>query len=461
MSAARGRPHRAIRVLCSALLLSAASAAGATAATDDKEAAPFACSSDADCQLNGVCRSARCDCDAAWQGDDCGRLAFDGDSELAYGGPQSGVSSWGGGPPVFDAATKEYVLFVTEIAHHCGLDQWQHLSTVVAASAASPAGPFVRRPGKPAITAQAHNPYYAYDARSKTHLIYHIGTGSGAVYNSSLHCTNGTTPASDGQKPSARPGEPVLESGLEYSEQPNLHAAKSLARPFVKVNFSLPPGHTAAGWGNDNPAPFVFPNGSVLMLSRKYNGTAAKLKIVPHDTIWLVRADSYRGPYELVHDRPLFSDWFAAHGPFNEEDPCIWRDSRGNFHALFHFTRGHAWSADGLTWSWGGSTRGHPRPAFEANVRGLECGAHACHAAPGHVQTLEDAERPRIWVNASSGMAELFFVASGGNGQPSKPGLGARGFTVVRKLRTAKPAAPAAAAPAVAPALSLGELPGY
>jgi len=55
------------------------------------------------------------------------------------------------------------------------------------------------------------------------------------------------------------------------------------------------------------------------------------------------------------------------------------------------------------------------------------------------VQAVKDAERPRIWLNASSGMAEFFFVASGGNSQPSKPGLGARGFTVVRKLRTVKP----------------------
>jgi hypothetical protein len=34
----------------------------------------------------------------------------------------------------------------------------------------------------------------------------------------------------------------------------------------------------------------------------------------------------------------------------NEEDPGIWRDHRGNFHAIFHGP-GHAWSADGLKWS--------------------------------------------------------------------------------------------------------------
>ena len=37
----------------------------------------------------------------------------------------------------------------------------------------------------------------------------------------------------------------------------------------------------------------------------------------------------------------------------NHEDPCIWRDHRGHFHALFHFGASHAYSADGLTWHWG------------------------------------------------------------------------------------------------------------
>ena len=40
--------------------------------------------------------------------------------------PTSGVSSWGGGPPVYDAATKKWHLFVSEIAGHCGMCELQH-----------------------------------------------------------------------------------------------------------------------------------------------------------------------------------------------------------------------------------------------------------------------------------------------------------------------------------------------
>ena len=99
-----------------------------------------------------------------------------------------------------------------------------------------------------------------------------------------------------------------------YSRQPYLHASKSLDGPFQKVDIQLPAGHTPASWGNDNPAPFIFGNGTVLMLTRKYNHTRAVKHIVPHDTIWLVRAASYRGPYELLGE-------FVPHESFNEEDP--------------------------------------------------------------------------------------------------------------------------------------------
>ena len=50
-----------------------------------------------------------------------------------------------------------------------------------------------------------------------------------------------------------------------------------------------------------------------------------------------------------MFDRPVFDK-----ENFNEEDPCMWQDHRGGFHALFHFTHGHAWSVDGVNWEWGG-----------------------------------------------------------------------------------------------------------
>ena len=80
-------------------------------------AAAATCSSDLDCQLNGVCQSGTCHCDAAWSGASCESLRLS-PGHLAYA-PED-ATAWGGGPPVLDPITGKWVLFVTEIALHCG-----------------------------------------------------------------------------------------------------------------------------------------------------------------------------------------------------------------------------------------------------------------------------------------------------------------------------------------------------
>ena len=157
------------------------------------------CRSASDCQLNGLCLAQKCHCDAAWTGSTCESLALAGPGVLAYGGPESNITSWGGGPPVLDPATGKWVLYVTEIAEHCGLSEWQHQSTVVMTTADQPEGPFARE--KLVIPTQAHNPYYAFDPASQTHLIFHIGGGDNpeSSDNKFKHCTNGTTPNSSGR----------------------------------------------------------------------------------------------------------------------------------------------------------------------------------------------------------------------------------------------------------------------
>ena len=234
------------------------------------------CASDHDCQLNGVCAAGRCDCDAAWQGERCQELALSGDGALAYGGPDSMITSWGGGPPALDAASGRWTLLVTEIAEHCGLSEWGSQSTVVVATAASPAGPFVRQ--KLAIDYQAHNPYYAFDASTKTHLIFHIGDGR---HNGRQprHCTNGTTP--NGSSAAS------LAARLRHREEAMcpcacgpcsswVHHAPSLAGPWTRlaVPFNTKnktSGGPGEGFVMDNPAPYIFPNGTVLLLTRKIN----------------------------------------------------------------------------------------------------------------------------------------------------------------------------------------------
>merc|ERR1712146_838459 len=57
------------------------------------------------------------------------------------------------------------------------------------------------------------------------------------------------------------------------------------------------------------------------------------------------------GPFRRPSDEPL-----PLQG--NHEDPFIFRDGRGNFHMLTHYfatAGGHAFSRDGLSWTFAGS----------------------------------------------------------------------------------------------------------
>jgi hypothetical protein len=198
--------------------------------------AASACTTNSDCQLNGECTNSQCACDSEWHGDDCGKLSI-GIGAVAYGPPNT--TAWGGGPPVFDSIKKEWVLYVTEMANHCGLSVWQHQSHIVKAVSAQPSGPYTHE--KVVVPTQAHNPCYIQDPVTKTHLIYHIGGGDNpeTPAHPFLNCTNGTTPNSTTPSPltTATPG-PL------YSSQPYVHASSSLDGPFERLNFSLPAGHT-------------------------------------------------------------------------------------------------------------------------------------------------------------------------------------------------------------------------
>lgn len=161
--------------------------------------------------------------------------------------------------------------------------------------------------------------------------------------------------------------------------------------------------------------------------------------------IWLARAPSFRGPYEVVGDGPVTR-------ATREEDPGIWRDQNGNFHAIFHGP-GHAWSRDGLTWSLAtdvavpNSTKCHT----EGDASGCGGPFHgSIRHADGTVQALSDEERPKVWVNSSTGLPQLLFFSTGqdhgGSLKPTAMDGHTRGVTVVQKIRTTKPKPRAAAA---------------
>lgn len=100
-----------------------------------------------------------------------------------------------------------------------------------------------------------------------------------------------------------------------------------------------------------NPAPVAMPSGEVRMM--------VHTSPAPWAGEAIVSAPSWRGPYS-----PLTGDVTTCSNC--QEDPFLWKDKRGNWHALFHrmfdpagkspipspgWCGGHAFSADGLHWS--------------------------------------------------------------------------------------------------------------
>lgn len=77
-------------------------------------AATSSCSTNSECQYNGVCQAQTCSCDPGWKGSTCGELdllpsSFEGTG--AYGFSPN-VSSWGGAPLLVNGT---YHLYVAEM----------------------------------------------------------------------------------------------------------------------------------------------------------------------------------------------------------------------------------------------------------------------------------------------------------------------------------------------------------
>ena len=151
-----------------------------------------------------------CKCDAPWVGNvdgsnalpDCGFLDFlpspvspCGKACAFHGGPSSADETWTSwGMSVLEVSPALYHGFVAEMANGCGLGAWTKGSQVIHTTATSPAGPFTRVPGPPAVLPWSHNPQHIL-APDGTHVIFTLGDGwaqNGAPEN----CTKGSAAAS-------------------------------------------------------------------------------------------------------------------------------------------------------------------------------------------------------------------------------------------------------------------------
>ena len=369
----------------------------------------YGCTSNVHCSLNGVCVGGACKCDAAWEGSSCEHMAFGDKSGFRLydrtGSPDN-TSSWGG-LPVRDEKGLWH-LFAAEFVNHCGLGQWSPNSRVIRASSQKLSGPytFVQEVLKPFH----HNPT-VMRAHDGTYLLFVIGRDVEPNFVSNCTQTHVADPA---------PGN--RESNI------SLFHSKTLDAPSWSSAGVVLAGHDGLAWDADTTNPSAIDvNGSVYLM---YRGCAEKcsrgeyigLAVAPTWNCGEGAACSYE---RTTLRAPLWSSPTV-------EDPFIYRDARGGWHALLHNlgnnggfgcdavsgkgcdVGGHAFSQDGLAWTYS------PHVAFNTTVQWED----------GSVEVLNRRERPQF-VFDTDGVTPLMLTngAQAGN----LPSSCSSGGTVLEK----------------------------
>ena len=303
------------------------------------------CKIDEDCSLLGRCDAATstCKCDAGWRGADCGEL------ELLPAAPSSGynltaqgISTWGANIfPVHgseDGDGDEWHMLASEFENKCGIDHWSPNSAIVhATSTSGAAGPYKRQ--SVAVIPFAHNPKVVR-APDGTWLMYTIGVQLPAsdLFNCSQEAGSAirgeyTDPAQSGRHYSGLDASTNLPPGRNPGNRESnvtlYTSATSLAGPWERYGVVLGPDFEGT-WDEDtsNPSPWVFSNGTVLLM---YRGCVVHGGGCDKEYIGIASAPSWKGPYRrLGGGQPILPTVPA-------EDPSLWVDRRGHYHFLMHY----------------------------------------------------------------------------------------------------------------------------
>eukprot|EP00040_Diaphanoeca_grandis_P025436 m.140917 g.140917 ORF g.140917 m.140917 type:complete len:549 (-) comp30149_c0_seq1:183-1829(-) len=363
------------------------------------------------CNNNGlITANLKCECDAAWMGDRCTELAF----LPANGYPSSStspspltstpgpgaiypsmhnVSSWGG--TLTYGTDKLWHLLVSEMADHCGLQTWQRNSFIRHATSSTVDG--IYTPREIVMSEFAHNAA-CMDARAgggPACVLLHIGSGthSEAAHPIQTNCTDGYTPRTKSETGSFFESESSFAASSKTFLEPSIVTAD---HPTTDRNAAPPPPPVAyiapvmwefgngKTWENatltclpdaagitkcpfDNPGGWVDADGTswinfVVRGKHTVSGRGGY-------GFGIAKAPHWQGPYSVLSrdgantssgfwDAPLLSSTGTAQQ--NCEDGQIYRDSRGDFHMLFHYFGlsndhgdhgGHAFaSANGTDW---------------------------------------------------------------------------------------------------------------
>jgi hypothetical protein len=379
------------------------------------------CRDESDCSLNGKCVSGRCRCNPQWSGHRCETLALVPATRGAgYRGVDGGAntSSWGGA--VLRDDDGKYHMWAAEMTEHCGIGAWAQNSRIIRAEAANLSGAFTRK--QVVWNVFSHEPTMAR-APSGEFVMFFTSDRAEKVHGLCNCCQVGVSKCDGSTGPKDCPSDARVGDSsptfMAYSTSPE--------GPWSEPQSVFP------HWkGSDtNFAPLILRNGSLLALWRSWEATGSR--------VFLAFAADWRNvsTYVQFHDEVISTDLGTA----GTEDPFVYLDEAGGFHAIFHHMYGegtqsqwwldtcggHAFSRDGRNWQYSGVAWGdaeHPH-------------LNAVRYTDGTNFSFTRRERPHFVFDGRGAPALLTSAAQYGLGKNPGP-MGDNGdasFTMVQPIR--------------------------
>ena len=317
------------------------------------------CATDFDCNLAGECdqhRARTCYCDAAWTGSRCQYL--DGKPNRGTAAlRQAHSSSWGGRPVVESQATpsppKTLVHgFFSVLGGSCGMNLWDNVSFIAHTTSDSPNG------AGPHVVADVAIPTFAScvdhvtlndtQTGEELYVLFHNGDGQPRACSvETPDCSqkpigwiadcSGPGTANNGTTPDANvTAYPASPPPVGFIPSNGVHVSNDPAGPWQPPV----PGAVLGYPYCDCPAVHALRNGSVVVWCQaiEFNYTSVNTTIsIPQ----LFINQGWGTPFEArnvsVNIPIKFSEIASRYKQvLRFDEPTLWVDKRGNWHALMH-----------------------------------------------------------------------------------------------------------------------------
>jgi len=399
----------------------------------------WGCRDDQDCSLNGKCSAEKCVCRSAWKGERCETLnilpsarnsGYKGEDFNDATKKMANTSSWGGA--VLPGKDGELHMWASEMTDHCGIGAWAQNSRIIHAVAGGPDEPFVRKDVVWEVF--SHEPEVVPGPDGEYVMFFTAQLRS--QHGECNCCRDGEGPC-DG---STGPGDCGDDDFFTLKNVGDSDPSWMSYTYDPSGNWSEPVQIFSDWQGSDtNFAPLILENGTIVALWREWTARGGS-------RVHLAVGADWKDPdtYERL-DNELFPDLGAA----GTEDPFLYLDDEGNFHAIFHHmygsatenswwldpTGGHAFSRNGLDWTYTGVCYGDALARYDTEEgQGAEV-----EFDDGSTFAFTRLERPHLLFEGRDLRGDpTHIINSAQYGRGTDPGIGANNddacYTLLRPI---------------------------